>query len=725
LQSRTSRLASRRYLATHGPTVASSIFHSVAVKQQHHRGNGQISAPPVFSAWQNSLFVLLIATATIFAYRPAWNGGFIWDDDAYVTNNELLTAPDGLRRIWFSFDAPSQYFPLVYTTFRFEHALWGLAPAGYHWVNLLLHVANALLVWRVLLGLKVPGAWLASAIFALHPMQVESVAWITERKNVLMGLFFLLTLLTWIAFVDQATRRRWSFYVLALILYTLALSAKTTACTLPAALLLIVWLRKKPIDRRRILQVVPFILLGLAAGLLTVWWERYHQGTRGALFALTPIERILVASRAIWFYLGKLIWPAKLTFIYPRWTIDSTQLLDYAWVAATAIAASAIYFARRYIGRGLPAAAVFFVTTLSPVLGFVMLYTFRYTFVADHYQYLASIGPIALASAGMMTLADRARAARSLILTTVLGVLMSLGLLSWRQSHMYGDIEQLWRTTIAQNPSCWMAHNNLGVVLVQEGQVDEAIDNYQTALQMQPDYADADYNLGNALLAKGEVEEALRHCQRAVAIQPNDPEAQLALANALLYNRQIDEAIVHYQKAMALRPYYFGAHYNLSRALLEKGEVDAAISHSRVAVSIQPNNADANISLAVALTDKGLIADAIGYYEKALRLSPESIPAQNNLAWLLATSVNSEIRNGTKALELASEANRLSGEKNPLVLRTLAAAYAELGQFLNALQAAQTAHRIASEQRAFGLAEQLKKEIAIYESGSPYREQPK
>lgn len=695
------------------------------MKQKRHSLRGQDRQWWISSSWQQWLFIVLITSATIFAYQPAWNGGFIWDDDYYVTNNELLTAADGLRRIWFSFDAPSQYFPLVYTTFRFEHALWGLNPTGYHWVNLLLHVANALLVWRVLLRLKLPGAWLASAIFALHPIQVESVAWITERKNVLMGLFFLLTLLVWIAFVDQATRRRWSFYVLALILYTLALSAKTTACTLPAALLLIVWLRKKPIDRSRILQVVPFILLGLAAGLLTVWWERYHQGTRGALFALTPIERILVASRAIWFYLGKLIWPAKLTFIYPRWTIDSTQLLDYAWVAATVIAAAATYFARRYIGRGLPLAAVFFVTTLSPVLGFIMLYTFRYTFVADHYQYLASIGPIALASAGMMTLADRAGAARYLVLTTVLGVLMSLGLLSWRQSHMYDDIEQLWRTTIAQNPSCWMAHNNLGVVLVQEGQVDEAIANYETALQMQPDYADADYNLGNALLAKGEVEEALRHCQRAVAIQPNDPEAQLALANALLYNRQIDEAIIHYQKAMALRPYYFGAHYNLSRALLEKGEIDAAISYSRVAVSIQPDNADANISLAVALTENGLIADAIGYYDKALRLSPESIPAQNNLAWLLATSVNSAIRNGTKALELASEANRLSGEKNPLVLRTLAAAYAELGQFQNALQAAQTAHRIASEQGAFGLAQQLKKEIVVYESDSPYREQPK
>jgi hypothetical protein len=264
------------------------------------------------------LFGLLLAVVTLVAYRPAWNGGFIWDDDAYVANNELLTAPDGLRRIWFSFDSPSQYFPLVYSTFRIERAVWGLNPTGYHWVNLLLHVANALLVWRLLTRLNVPGGWLAGAIFALHPVQVESVAWITERKNVLMGFFFLLTLLAWIAFIDQRPKRRSFFYGLALILYALALSAKTTACTLPAALLLILWLEKKPINWARILQIAPFVLLGLGMGLLTVWWERYHQGTSRALFPfLGPVDRILVASRAVWFYLGKLIWPSKLSFIYP------------------------------------------------------------------------------------------------------------------------------------------------------------------------------------------------------------------------------------------------------------------------------------------------------------------------------------------------------------------------------------------------------------------------
>src|SRR5881394_4632866 len=385
------------------------------------------------------IFALVLAAATIFAYRPAWNGGFLWDDDVYITNNELLTAPDGLRRIWFSLDSPSQYFPLVYTTFRVEHALWGLNPTGYHWINLVLHVANALLVWAVLARLRIPGAWLAGAIFALHPVQVESVAWITERKNVLMGFFFLLTLLGWIAFVNERTRRRWIFYCLALIFYVLALSAKATACTLPAALFLIVWLENKPITMRRLIQIVPFVFLGIGMGLLAVWWERYHQGTNRAVFTfLSPIERILVASRAVWFYLSKIFWPSNLTFIYPRWNISPADLLDYVWLLAGIAACVVIYFLRRYFQRSVEVAAAFFVATLSPVLGFIMLYTFRYTFVADHYQYLACIGPIALVSAGIAILADRLKQHRAMVSSVALFAVASFGGLTWRQAAMFG-----------------------------------------------------------------------------------------------------------------------------------------------------------------------------------------------------------------------------------------------------------------------------------------------
>ena len=669
------------------------------------------------------LLALLLAVTTIFAYQPVWHGGFIWDDDAYITNNELLTAPDGLRRIWFSLDSPSQYFPLVYTMFRFERAWWGLSPTGYHVVNILLHIANELILWSLLARLRVPGACLAGAIFALHPVQVESVAWITERKNVLMGLFFLLTIRAWVEFVDKQTKHRWFFYVLALLLYALALFSKTTACTLPAALLLILWLQGRRINQRQLVQLVPFVVLALGMGLLTVWWERYHQGTRGPLFAISPPERLLIASRAIWFYLGKLFWPSNLTFIYPRWIVSPTHLLEYAWLAALGGLCAVISFARRYVGRSLEVAALFFVATLSPVLGFIMLYTFRYTFVADHYQYLASIGPIALASAGITTLAASFKVSRHFIFGAAVCIVAALAVFTWRQSTMYADIEALWRTTIARNPGCWMAHNNLGIVLSQKGEIDEAIAHYRKTLEMSPDFADADYNLGNALLQKGEIDAAIVHCQRAVTIQPNDPDAQVALGNALFQKGLIDESIVHYQKALAIRPYYVTAHYNLSSAFLKKGEIDKAILHCQAVLSIQPEHADAHTTLAAALLRKGEIGSAIEQYKKALEIAPRSVPALNNLAWILATYSDPAFRDGTKALELAQEANEFSSRNKPVILRTLAAAHANVGQFSKAVEVGQLALSLTDRQSP--LASALQRELAGYQASEPYRESVK
>ena len=247
---------------------------------------------------------------------------------------------------------------------------------------------------------------------------------------------------------------------------------------------------------------------------------------------LSPIERILVASRAVWFYLSKIFWPSNLTFIYPRWNISPADLLDYIWLLAGIAACAAIYFLRRYFGRSVEVAAAFFVATLSPVLGFIMLFTFRYTFVADHYQYLACIGPIALASAGIVSLSDKFTQYRAVIVSAALLVVASLGTLTWRQAATYTDIETLWRTTLARNPECWMAHTNLGLVLFQKGQIDDAIAHYRSALQMQPDWWDAEYNLGTALLAKGQVDEAILHCEKAVSMRPTDPDAQVSLGNA-------------------------------------------------------------------------------------------------------------------------------------------------------------------------------------------------
>ncbi len=543
-------------------------------------------------ARRDCLFAFLLVVLTLIAFGPVCHAGFIWDDDAYVTNNPLLTGPDGLRRIWFSLDAPSQYFPLTYTTLYIERGLWGLNPLGYHLVNLLLHVINALLVWRLLARLRVPGAWLAAAIFALHPVQVESVAWVTERKNVLMGIFFLLTLWAWLQFIGD-TRRRWRFYALSLIFYALALFAKTTACTLPAALLLILWLKKMPIHWRRLAQVTPFAAMGLGMGLVTVWWERHHQGTHGQLFAIGPMDRVLIASRALWFYLGKLLWPAHLIFSYPRWTVSASDPGAYGWLAATAALGLVIWRIRRRTGRGVEVAAIYFAATLSPVLGFIMLYTFLYSFVADHYQYLACIGPIALAAAAMKLALGRLGANRTRLQGALAAVLLTvLGVLTWRQCGLYSNAETLWEATLSRNPGSWLAHNNLGIIFHQSGRANEAIHQYQEALKIVPDNGSIHFNLARASYQAGDVGQAIAEFQKAAQIDPKDIEAINNLAWLLATSpeaawRNGVQAVQLAQRANELangkNPAILGT---LAAALAETGRFGDAVETAQRAVAM-------------------------------------------------------------------------------------------------------------------------------------------
>ena len=683
---------------------------------------GALSKSP--HVWNRDwLLGLGLVLAIVFAYQQAWHAGYIWDDDFYLTGNRLLTAPDGLRRIWFSLDSPSQYFPLVYTTFRIEHALWGLNPTGYHLVNILLHAANALLLWRLLRRLRVPGAWLAAAFFALHPVQVESVAWITERKNVLMGFFFLLSILSWVKFLDGTARRMWKFYVLALFCYALALFSKTTACTLPAALLLILWLKEKPITRARLVQITPFVVLGLIMGLVSIWWERYHQGTQGQMYAIGLPERVLISGRAIWFYLSKLFWPANLSFIYPRWPVSVSNPLDYVWLFAAVALAVAICFARRYIGRGLEVAVLFFVATLSPMLGFVMMYAFRFSFVSDHYQYLAAIGPLTLAAAGITTGLRVIEKKGALFRPVVYGaLLLCLGILTWRQCAMYADLETLWRTTISKSPDSWMAYNNLATRLLQLGRTDEAIANFQKALQIDPNYATGHNNLGNAFLQAGRIDESLVHLKRSLEIDPNYATAHNNLGNTFLQMGRVQEAIEEYKKASEINRYYFQAFNNLGAALLQVGRVDESLAHLRKAVEIEPEYPESQNNLANTLLRMGRVEEALSHYNKAVAIDPENVNTLNNLAWLLATSSEARFRNGPRAAELAERADRLTAGNGPVVVATLAAAYAEAGRFPDAIKTAQRALKLAVASGNHALAAAINLQIELYQAGSPSRE---
>ena len=633
----------------------------------------------------------LIILCVVLAYLPAVHNGFIWDDDVYITNDSLLTAPDGLWRIWFSLDVPSQYFPLTYTVFRIEHALWGFNPAGYHWVNLLLHATNALLVWRLLARLRVPGAWLGAALFGLHPVQVESVAWATEFKNVSSLFFILLSLLAWIEFVEERPKPAWRYYGLALLFYGLALCGKTTACTLPAALLLILWLQHKPISITRWLQVVPFVVMGLGMGLVTVCWERYHQGTEGGIFSMSLLERFLIAGRAVWFYFGKLLWPVNLAFSYPRWTINPADPLAYGWLLALAVLAGFIYFARRIWGRGPEVAALFYVATLAPMLGFFMLYTFRYSFVADHYQYVACIGPLALAAAGISTGLSRFDRINPLLKPAFCGALvLVLGLMTWQRTAAFRDPETLWRDTLAKNPDSWMAYGNLGLALQKQGHYKEAFKNFQQALRLNPDYYEALNDLGTLY----------------------------AMAS------RYDEAIGYYRRANRSRPNSFDTLKNLGSALAATGQFDEAIADYRQAIQISPNHPEAFVYLGMTLGQAGRDREAVEAYRAALKLNPDLPEALNNLALILATSSDDGLRNGPEAVQLAGRACQLTQLRQPLFIETLAAAYAEAGRFQEAQAAEAAAEQLAT---AAGLTDQAERDQRLLErfrAGQPLREPP-
>ena len=633
----------------------------------------------------------LLVFCVILAYLPVRHAGFVWDDNIYITENPLLTAPDGLWRIWFSLDAPSQYFPLVYTVFRLEHALWGIAPAGYHWVNLLLHVVNALLVWRLLTRLRVPGAWLGAAIFALHPVQVETVAWVTELKNVSSLFFILLSLLAWIEFVEDRPRPAWGYYGLALIFYGLALCGKTTACTLPAALLLVLWLRHQPIGITRWLQVVPFLVMGLGMGLVTVWWERYHQGTEGGVFSLGLLERFLIAGRAVWFYPGKLLWPVNLTFSYPRWTINPAEPLAYGWLVAGAGAAAAIYWARRFWGRSVEVAAVFYVATLFPMLGFIMLYTFRYTFVADHYQYVACIGPLALVAAGISTGLSRFDRTLPFLKPVLCGTLvLVLGVMTWQRTGAYRDVETIWRDTLAKNPNSWMAYGNLGLLLQKQGHLDEAYQYFQQALRLNPDYYEALNDLGSMCAAAGRYDEAIDYYRRANRSQPNS----------------------------------FETVKNLGSALAATGRFEEAIQCYRQAIQIRPGHPETLVYLGMTLGQAGRNREAADAYRAALKLNPDLPEALNNLALILATSSEDGLRNGPEAVQSAERACQLTQFRQPQFIETLAAAYAEAGRFQDAQAVMTQLEQLATNAGRTGLAEKYHRLLERYRAGQPLREQP-
>ncbi len=766
---------------------------------------------------------LLVVLATLVVYGPALPGDVLWDDDQYVSENRLLFVEDGLWRIWMHPGESPQYYPLVFTSFWLEARLWGLSTFGLHLVNVLLHALNALLLWSVLRRLQVPGAWLAGALFALHPVHVESVAWITERKNVLSGLFYLLSISAYLRFVD---RRRVTLYVLALLLFICALLSKTATCVLPVVLLLVQWWKRPPIGKRAILAVLPFFCVGLVAGFGTILLEKHEVGAMGEPWALSGLERVLLANRALWFYVGKLLWPAKLAFNYPRWEVDATALWQYVFPALTVATAVLLWKARVWIGKGPLAALGCFVVGVAPVLGFFDVYYFRYAYVADHFQYHASMGFIALMAVVVIHIVGRLVGGRGGFAARLSHVVLLLpiiyGVLAFRQAGLYTDIETLWRRTIAQNPSSMLAHHNLALLLVRGHEDDpqavrEAEEHLHVVLRINPRCTDAHCNLGTIAGRRGRHEEAMEHYRNALSIAPADPTALYNLGRELERRGDVEGAMASYRACLKSNRYFAPAYNRLGRILLQRGarrqawehfqlaldadprntaarhnlgmiyeeeehyakalgcyrgalaidpdldescfriavclrksgEEEAAEAAYRRTITLNPMHADAladlsamhyakgrfgqaaegyrralelhptstpyRVNLAAAYQQLGAYADAVAVLEAGLHDKPEDLTIMHELAKVLATAPQRSVRDGGRALELATKVVERLDPPRPEAFRTLGAAYAEVRQYAHATEAARRGLDAARTLGLPDLEEQLAEQLQEYQ----------
>jgi Flp pilus assembly protein TadD len=499
----------------------------------------------------------------------------------------------------------------------------------------------------------------------------------------LSGLFFFGSILTYLRFNES---RHLSYYCLSLALFVAGLMSKSVIATLPVMLVVIFWWKQGNLSLKRdVVALLPFLAFGAGFGMFTAWVEGNLIGAQGPEFNYTIIERGLIAGRAIWFYLSKLFWPAELIFVYPRWQISQTVWWQYLFPAGVMVLlAIAICLARRW--RGPLAGLLIFIGTLFPVLGFLNVYPFRYSLVSDHFVYLASLGVIVPVSAGLALFAERHLQSGVRYFSFVLLPAL-LVLLTAKQSRMFTDVETLWKATLERNPVAWMAHDNLGA----------------------------------QLLRKGDVDEAIEHFRKAVEINAGDAESQANLGNALLQLNQTDEAITHYERALQIKPNYAEVHYNLANALLKSAQISEAITHYQISLQMKPNDVDAQNNLGVALLQEGRVDEAITSYEMALELQPKNTRAQANLAWALAISTEKSPVKGAIAVSLARQAIGLSGGENPTLLRILAASYAQARRFSDAVETAQRALELAAGQNNSVLADTLRAEIELYQNNQPCR----
>ena len=603
------------------------------------------SNPDINTSIRPWLWGAAIILITAAVYVPAMRSGFVWDDDMHLIDNIVLKE-NGLYNAWFS-DKAFVYYPIVWTTYWIEHHLWGLDPTGYHVVNVLLHAISAVLTWRVLLRLGIPGAWLAALVFALHPVNVESVAWITQYKNTLCMVFYLAAVLTYLRYEDED---RWSSYLLAVCFFALSMLSKGASVPLPAVLLLAAWWRRGWIEAADVVRTIPFWVVAAVMSVVEVTFQSENVIVVDVVRDDSLLAHVAGAGWVTWSYLSKAVWPAHLSFVYRRWQIDEFSMWSYVPNLMLVLLLALFWWRRKSWGRPLFAALAYFVLTITPAMGFVYFYYLKYSYVADHYQYFSIIGVIALfvALGTRLAITYRRTMAPWLRVAAVL-LVITLSVTSWRQASAYEDANTLWRDTLGKSPDAWMGHYNLaksltvlGNDLRKEGhemaarrQHAQAVIHYRQAVRANPRFDKAYNNLGEALLAQDKQAEAIKCYQTAIELKPDFAVAHYNLANVLQEQRKFEQAIYHYRQAIESHSEYAQAHNNLGNALRSVGKLDDAAYHYRKALQIDPDHVLAHYNLAIVLIGQGDHEEGLSHLRRAGELNPDLARRHIQLAQVL------------------------------------------------------------------------------------------
>jgi tetratricopeptide (TPR) repeat protein len=658
---------------------------------------------------------LLLAVLAAIAFYPVLDAGFLWDDKYSIQENPILRDWPGLVKIWLE---PSEirneghYWPVVYTSLWLDYQLWGGSSFGFHLQNLLHYLATIVLLRWLFFRMGIPGAFWVAALFALHPLHVESVAWTIERKDTLCGLFYAAGMLAWVRYDEKNSYDR---YAWVLVFFLLAMLSKSLAVSFPIAVFLYQWWKHGRCSMRDIMALTPLVILTLVITMLDVQFSRRMEPI---VFDLSAMERILIAGRALWFYAFKLIWPYPLMAIYPRWETAGAPAWQYLFPLAALAVPAALWYFRGRLGRGPLAVVLFFYAAVAPALGLVDYGFMRFSFVADRFQYIGGIGILILAGSGAVLLARRfARPGWIALYAAGVVVLALLGFQSFQHSRYYESQETLFKHNVKVNPASWMAWNNVGAEMAYQDRYEEAVPYYIKALELRPDYEIARNNLGVAYLNTGRPGKALPHSLKAVELKPNASSFHFNLGNVYWDLEQFENAAEHYRRAVELNPGYLVARQQLALTLARLNRPrEAADEFEQVARmnGLDPVTAYNYARVLQQLDQKEKAVELLRIAEK---MAPENPIVISELAWMLST--NEKLRDGREAVRLAEKAVQPPRDKDPFYLDILAAAYAAAGEYEKAVDITDEALEILLKENRLMLYQKIQSRQRVYKQNRP------